>query len=164
MTLELSTFGWFHTAISVLALLSGLVVLAGLLIGKARPALSAIYFTAAVVASATGFGFLAGGFGIAHKIGVASLVVLLLAIVARYVFGLRGMWRSVYAVTVVLSVWFFVFFTISESFKRLPALKAMAPTLSEEPFKFAQLGALLLFVGLALVSAFTFRRSDDGGR
>jgi hypothetical protein len=44
-----------------------------------------------------------------------------------------------------------------QSFEKIPALKAMAPTQSESPFKLTQLVALALFVLLTLVAVIRFR-------
>jgi hypothetical protein len=49
---------------------------------------------------------------------------------------------------------------IVQLFLKVPALKAMAPTQSERPFKLAQLVVLLLFVVLAVVAAIRFRNEE----
>ena len=40
---------------------------------------------------------------------------------------------------------------------KVPALKALAPTQTEAPFKFAQLAVLVLFVVLAVSATLRFR-------
>ncbi len=89
--------------------------------------------------------------------GVLSLLVLLLATVARYVGHLEGTWRSTYVITAVLSLYFNFFVLIVQSFEKVPALKALAPTQSEPPFKVAQLAALVLFVLLTTLAYRKFR-------
>jgi len=84
-------------------------------------------------------------------------VVLLAAVLARYVFHLAGAARWIYAVGLVLGLYFLVFIGIAQLFKKVPALTAMAPTLSEPPFAFSALAATALFVVLAIVAAFKFR-------
>jgi hypothetical protein len=86
-----------------------------------------------------------------------ALFLLSLAILARYAFRLAGPWRPTYAAAAVLGVWTLVFFTIGEAFLRVPALKAMTPTLTELPFALTQIAALALFLALAIVAAMTFR-------
>jgi hypothetical protein len=54
--------------------------------------------------------------------------------------------RRTYVTTSILAL-YFNFFLIVQSFEKIPALKALAPTQKEAPFKVTQLVALLLFVG-----------------
>jgi hypothetical protein len=156
MMFGLSTLGVLHTALSLSALVSGLIVVGGLLASRRLDALTALYLASALATTVTGFGF-PGSFGIPQAIGVMALLVLLVAILARYAFRLAGPWRATYAVAAVLGVWSMVFFTIGEAFLRLPVLKAMAPTLTELPFGLAQVAALALFVALAVAAAKAFR-------
>jgi hypothetical protein len=162
MIFGLSTFAFVHTALSLLALMTGLVVVAGLLTGRRLDTWTAVYLAAAVTANATGFGF-PGGWGIPHYIGGAGLLVLLGAVVARYVFALAGGWRRTYAVAATAGAYGLVFFTIGEAFLRIPALNAMAPTLTERPFVLAQVAALMIFTALAGAATVTFRGEDPRG-
>jgi hypothetical protein len=156
MILGLSTFGLVHTILSFVALVTGIVVLIGLLTARSFAALTGLFLASAVATSATGFGF-PGGLSIAKYLGCAALVVLLAAILARYVFHLAGAWRAIYAVAAVLSLYSLIFFTIGEAFLRLPPLHELAPTLTERPFVIAQLIAGALFVALAIAAAVRFR-------
>jgi hypothetical protein len=63
----------------------------------------------------------------------------------------------IYVVGASLALYFNVFVGIVQSFEKIPALKAMAPTQSESPFKLTQLVALALFVLLTLVAVIRFR-------
>ena len=62
-----------------------------------------------------------------------------------------GAWRWIYVVGASVTLYFNVFVGIVQSFEKIPALKAMAPTQSEPPFKLTQLVVLALFVILTLV-------------
>jgi hypothetical protein len=57
----------------------------------------------------------------------------------------------------VISLYFNVFVAIVQSFEKIPALHAMAPTQTEPPFKLTQLVVLGLFVLLGIVAAIRFR-------
>ena len=162
MDLNISQYGWIHTALSLLALLTGVVVVWGLLTSRRMGGLTALFLASAVATSATGFGF-AGGLGPAKMIGILSLVLLVVALLARYAFHLAGAWRWLYAVTAVFTLYFLVFVAIAETFKRVPSLKAAAPTLTEPPFKITQMVVLAVFVVLAILAAARFRyaREDD---
>lgn len=152
MTLfSLSMLGLVHTALSLGALASGLVVVGGLVTRQRLDGWTAFYFTTAAATIATGFAF-PTAFGIPKYLGLFSGTVLVVAIVARYEYGLAGLWRPIYAAAAVMSVHTLVFFTIGEAFLRIPALHARAPTLTELPFALTQLAGIVLFVGLAIVA------------
>ena len=153
----MSTLTLVHTALSIVALVSGVIVVLGLLASKSLDGWTALYLATAVATSATGFGFASPSFMPSHWVGVVSLVVLAVAILARYVFHLAGTWRWIYAVSAVLGVYFLVFVTIAQAFMKVPALNAMAPTLSEPPFAIAQVVAMVIFILLAIAAARMFR-------
>jgi hypothetical protein len=150
-------FTAIHTGLSLVALVAGIVVVVGLLGARLLPGWTALYLATAVATSVTGFGFPSSTFMASHWVGVISLVVLGLAIVARYGFRLAGPWRWIYALGTVLGAYFLVFVAIAQAFKKLPALAAAAPTLSEPPFALSQLAALVIFALAAIVAARTFR-------
>jgi hypothetical protein len=57
----------------------------------------------------------------------------------------------------VLALYFNVFVLIAQTFQKVPALKAIAPTQSEPPFAIAQLVVLVLFVVFGVAAAIKFR-------
>jgi hypothetical protein len=86
-----------------------------------------------------------------------SLIVLAMAIYARYSRRLAGAWRRIYVVTALIAFYLNVLVLIVRLFEKVPALKVMAPTQSEAPFKAAQLLALVVFVLLTVFAALRFR-------
>ena len=116
-----------------------------------------VFLVATAATSVTGFLFPFHRFMPSHGVGIVSLIVLALAIFARYVRHLAGRWSRIYALSAVLALYLNVFVLIVQLFEKVPALKALAPTQSEPPFKAAQLVVLALFVGLAIVAAIKFR-------
>jgi hypothetical protein len=60
-------------------------------------------------------------------------------------------------VSAIIALWFNVFVLIVQSFMKISALKALAPTQSEPPFQIAQGAALVLFVILAIFAVRQFR-------
>jgi hypothetical protein len=153
----MSTFTWVHTALSVAALIAGLIVVLALFGSKTLDGWTAIFLVTAIATSATGFGFPFQSFGASHWIGVISLVVLVLAVLARYVFHYAGDWRWLYAVCTVVAFYFLVFVLIAQAFKKVPALAALAPNLSEPPFAIAQVAVLVIFAVIIVVTAQKFR-------
>jgi hypothetical protein len=157
MLLGLTPFGFFHVVISLVGIVSGFVVVFGLLSAKRLDAWTAVFLISTVATSVTGFGFPFAVLLPSHKVGILSLVVLAVAIVARYVRHLAGAWSRVYAVCAVVALYFNVFVLIVQLFRRVPALAALAPTQTERPFVVVQLIALALFVWLGIVAVKGFR-------
>jgi hypothetical protein len=120
------------------------------------------FLITAVATTVTGFFFPFHGFTPAIALGIISLPVLALAIYARCSRQLAGHWRWIYVVSAVTTLYFNVFVLIVQSFEKIPALKAMAPTQTEQPFKLAQLIALALFILLTIVAAVRFRPEPAG--
>ncbi len=157
MSYGLSTFAWVHTILSLVGLVSGFIVLIGLFGSKKLGGWTALYLASAVATSVTAFGFPFGRFQESHWVGVLSLVALAAAIVGRYLYRFAGAWRWIYAFGVVLGLYFLVFIAIAQLFKKVPALAAMAPTLSEPPFAITQLAVTAIFVVLAIAATIKFR-------
>jgi hypothetical protein len=88
---------------------------------------------------------------------MVSMVVLAIAIFARYVRQLAGGWRGGYAISAVIALYLNMFVLIAQLFMKVPALKAIAPTGSEPPFLVAQLVCMALFVVLGIGAATKFR-------
>lgn len=155
MILQIYTI--LHTLISLVAIFTGFVVLFGLLAGNRLDGWTKWFLITAVATTVTGFFFPFHGVTPAIKLGIISLIVLLVTIYARYSRHLAGGWRWIYAVGAVVTLYFNVFVGIVQSFEKIPALQAMAPNQTEPPFKFTQLTALIIFVLLGLVAAIRFR-------
>ena len=155
MILQIYTI--IHTLISLVALFAGFVVLFGLLTGNRIDGWTKWFLISAVATTVTGFFFPFHGITPAIKLGIISSVVLVITIYARYAKHLTGAWRWIYVVGAVLALYFNVFVGIVQSFEKISALTAMAPTQSEPPFKLTQLVVLDLFVVLTFVAAIRFR-------
>jgi hypothetical protein len=164
MFLGLTAFTWVHTILSLVALIAGTVVVAGLLASHALDGWTTLYLATAVATNVTGFFFFPGtGFDAAQVVGVISSVALGLAILGRYVFHLAGAWRWIYAVGAVVGLYFLVFVGIAQAFGKVPALHALAPTQSEPPFAITQLVVLVIFVVVAIAAALKFHRGTAAG-
>jgi hypothetical protein len=89
-----------------------------------------------------------------HMIGILSLVLLAIACIALYGMKLSGAWRSGYVVTAMTSLYLNVFVLIIQSFLKVPALHALAPSVppSEPPFAIAQ-GIVLVFFVIVIIGA-----------
>ncbi len=157
MILGMTPYTFVHTLISLIALAAGFVVMFGLFRSMPRGAWTALFFVTAIATSVTGFGFASASFGASHWIGVISLIVLAVAVLARYAFHYAGRWRALYAIGTMLAFYFLVFVTVAQLFQKVPALAALAPTLTEPPFAYAQAGVLLVFIALTVLAVVRFR-------
>lgn len=157
MTLDLTAFGWFHSIISLVAIAAGIVVVRDLMASKADGPWSLLYFLTAIATSVTGFGFPFTAFLPSHGVGILSLIILIAAVLARYVFNYAGPWRWIYAAGVTLGEYFLVFVLIAQAFAKVNTLRALAPTQSEPPFAIAQLILLAIFVVLTIMAVRRFR-------
>jgi hypothetical protein len=151
-----------HTLISIVGIFTGLVVLFGLLAGKRLDGWTKWFLITTVLTSVTGFFFPFHGFTPAHGVGIISLIVLAVAIFARYSRHLAGHWRWIYVVTAVIALYLNVFVGVVQAFLKVPALHAMAPTQTEQPFKLTQLVVLAIFVLLGIIAAIRFRPAPAG--
>lgn len=150
------TYTLLHVLISLVGIGSGLVVLYGLLRGKRRDGWTVWFLTTTVLTSITGFGFPVEHLLPSHVVAILSLVALAFAILARYRFHLAGSWRWVYVISAALALYFNVFVLVVQSFEKVSALKALAPTQKEPPFLVAQLAVLLIFVTLTILATLRF--------
>jgi hypothetical protein len=160
--MTLQTFTVVHTALSLIGIVSGLVVVMDLLGGKQRGKWTALFLLTTVLTSVTGFLFPFDHLLPSHKVGMISLVALAIAILARYPMHLAGGWRRTYVLSAVLSLYLNVFVLVVQLFLKVPSLRALAPTQQEPPFFVAQLIVLALFIWLAIAAVKGFR--EDRGR
>jgi hypothetical protein len=151
-----STFTLLHVLLSLVGIGSGLVVVFGLLTGKRLDGWTALFRAATVATNVTGFLFPFHQLLPSHKVGMLSLVVLAVVILARYAFHLAGLWRRTYVIGAVIALYLNVFVAVVQAFLKVPALKALAPTQKEPPFLAAQLVVLLVFAGLTVFAAKRF--------
>jgi hypothetical protein len=145
-----------HVALSLIGIVSGLVVLYGLLTGRPLGGWTALFLATTILTSITGFPLAPFGFDPARAVGVVSLVLLALAVAALYLFRLAGAWRQVYVGSAIAALYLNVFVGVVQAFQKLPFLQPLAPTQSEPPFLVAQVAVLALFIVLGIVAVIRF--------
>jgi phosphoglycerol transferase MdoB-like AlkP superfamily enzyme len=155
--LSIENFIILHVAISLVAIVSGLVVLAGMLQARRLPGWTTLFLVTTILTSVTGFMFPIAGLTPAIIVGLISVVLLAIAVAALYLKRMNGAWRWIYVTTAVLSLYFNVFVLIVQSFQKVPALQKLAPTQSEPPFQIVQGVALAVFVISGIVAVRRFR-------
>lgn len=154
--MSVSMFTLVHVAISLLGILSGVVVLFGMFSSKRPNGWTALFLTTTVLTSLTGFFFPRDHILPSHIVGILSLVVLALAIIALYIYRLAGFWRWIYVVGAVIALYFNVFVGVVQAFQKVSFLNSLAPTQSDPPFLITQIIVLVAFVALGIVAARSF--------
>ncbi len=149
--MSLATFTMGHVIISLIAIAAGLVVMFGMLGSKRMPGLTATFLVTTILTNASGFLIPPLLFEKplpSHMIGILSLVLLAIACFALYGMKLAGTWRWIYALTALVSLYLNVFVLVIQSFLKVPALHALAPSVPppEPPFAIVQVIVLAFFV------------------
>jgi hypothetical protein len=150
--MSLATFTLVHVIISLIGIVSGIIVMFGMLGARRLPGLTATFLLTTILTSATGFLFPFTQLLPSHMVGILSLVLLAIACIALYGMKLSGAWRWIYAVTALASLYLNVFVLIIQSFLKIPVLHALAPSVppSEPPFAAVQ-GIVLLFFIIVII-------------
>ena len=154
---SIPAFTLLHVIISLIAIGSGLIAVGGMFASHRLPGTSALFLLTTVVTSVTGFLFPIHGFTPALGVGIISCVILVFALYAYYSKHLRGVWRWIYVITAITALYFNVFVLVVQSFVKVAALNALAPTQSEPPFVIAQVAVLVIFILIGIIAAIKFR-------
>jgi hypothetical protein len=150
-------FTLVHVIISLIAIGSGLIVVGGMFASHRLPGTTALFLFTTILTSVTGFLFPIRGFTPALGVGIVSCVILVIALLAYYHKHLTGPWRWIYVVTAIASLYLNVFVLVVQSFIKVAALNALAPTQSEPPFVIAQVSVMAIFILIGLVATIKFR-------
>ena len=160
--MSLATFVLVHVVISLIGIVAGIIVMFGMLGSKRMPGLTAIFLLFTILTSATGFlipPLLLEKTLPSHMVGLLSLVLLAITCFALYGMKLTGAWRWIYALTALVSLYLNVFLLVIQSFLKVPALHALAPSVppAEPPFLVVEGLALGFFVIVIIGAVRRFR-------
>lgn len=153
----LPAFTVVHVAISLAAIVSGFIVVFGMIADRRLAGWTAFFLATTVATSVTGFGFPVSGMTPGIAFGLISLVVLAAVIDARYLRQLAGAWRKVYVIGSVFAFYLNFVVLIVQSFQKLAPLHALAPNQNEPPFLAVQIVSLVAFLVLGTLSVKRFR-------
>ena len=146
--MSIETFTQLHVVISLIGIVTGVIALAGMLRSSRPGWVTHVFLITTALTTITGFLFPITAFTPALGTGIVSTLFLIPAFAALYAFRLAGAWRWIYAVTAIVALYLNCFVLVVQSFQKLPALAALAPTQSEPPFLIAQGVLLLAFLWL----------------
>ena len=155
--MSLSTYTILHVILSLIGIGTGFIGLFGLINGRLLSPWNVVFLVTTILTSLTGFGFPNTKVTPGIVLGILSMIVLAIALLALYVFHLKGGWRRTYAITAMIALYFNVFVLIAQTFEHVPVFHALAPTGAETPFKVAQTLLLVLFAVLISAAAKKFR-------
>jgi hypothetical protein len=153
----LTAFTISHVVISVIAILTGIIFTSGLLTNQPLNVSTPLFLVTTTATSITGFLFPVTHFMPSHGVGSVSLFVLALAVYALYGRRLASGWRKTFVVAAETALYLNVFVGLVQAFAKVPALKQLAPTQTENPFKLAQLGLLATFIVIGSITVIRFR-------
>ena len=155
--MSVGAFTLLHVIITLVAIGSGLIVVGGMFASNKLSGTTAMFLLTTALTSVTGFLFPIHGFTPALGVGVLACVILAVALFALYKERLVGAWRWVYVIAAIASLYLNVFVLVVQSFVKVSALNALAPTQSEPPFAITQAVVLVIFILIALIAVVKFR-------
>ncbi len=120
-TLSLDPLTLAHVAITLIAIVSGFVVLAQMRGNSLSGGWTGTFLATTLLTSVTGFVFFhPPTFTPAQGTGIVALLVLAPTLYALYLKHLQGIWRSVYVIGAVISLYLNVFVLVVQLFLKVP--------------------------------------------
>jgi len=158
MTLGLTSLGIFHTAISLVALATGLISLIRDREISPVNRTGKIYIVTTVITCVTGFGiFQHGGFGKAHMLGIITLAVLGVAAVAGKTRSFGRASRYVETICYSATFLFHMIPAVTETSTRLPAGAPLVADAEGPALQTANQVLLALFLIAAALQVFRLK-------
>ena len=145
-----------HVAISMIGIFTGFVVMGGMYASNKLPLWTAIFLVTTILTSVTGFLFPVTIFTPALAVGILSMIILVVALLALYVYRLAGWWRFVYVATALTALYLNFFVFMVQSFQKVTFLQHLAPRQAEPPFVITQSAVLLMFLVLGVIALWKF--------
>lgn len=154
--LSIEAFTAVHVLISLIAIASGLAWLIAQARGRWLGGINRLFLVTTLATSLTGFLFPISAITPAIVTGLVSLAILAVALVAIGPFQRRGTWSRIYTASAAIALYLNGFVLVVQSFLKIGALHALAPTQTELPFTATQ-GAVLVI--LAILGWIAVKRS-----
>ena len=126
--MNFDTFILLHVLISVIGIGAGLIAMVGWLKSDPSQSSTTNFLVATILTNVTGFLFPFTKLQPSHIVGIVSLILLAVATFAFYGRYFSGIWRPIFTVAALLSLYLNVFVLIIQGFLKIPLLKSLAPT------------------------------------
>lgn len=144
---EISLFGWFHTGIAIVGILSGLVCLAKYKLILMEKTSGKIYLLCTLLAAASALAiFRHGGFGAAHGLAVLTLLALLVGTIAAKTNLFRGLSSYIQAMSFSGTFLFHMIPAITDGLMRLPVDGPVVTSIEDPLLKQFYLSFLITYV------------------
>ena len=153
----MQTFTLVHVSISPVAIISGLVVLYGLLNSDRMDRWTGIFLLTTLATTVIGFILPFEKLLPSHIFGILTLIALVPVLYARYPAKMHGAWRVIYVLGGMFTLYLNVFVLVVQAFLKIPAFNQLAPTQAEPPFLVVQGAVLAAFAVLSILAAGKFR-------
>ena len=149
---EISPLGWFHTALGVIALLSGIVTLVRYKEITLRTTSSKIYLLATLITAATALAiFQRGTFGPGHALAIMTLLALFVGTIAATTSLFGKFSRYMQALSYSATLLFHCVPAVTDGLMRLPVGNPVVASFDDPLLRTCYLVLLVLFlVGITL--------------
>lgn len=149
---EITAFGWFHTVVGVLALVSGFYTLVRYKVIRFSQPTGRAYLLLTLIAAASALGiYKHGGFGVAHGLAVLTIAAVLVGAVAEKTGVFGGLCRYIQAASYSATLLFHMIPAITDGLMRLPADAPFVTSIEDPLLRGFYLSFLVTFVvGVAL--------------
>jgi hypothetical protein len=151
-----SAFVTLHTCLSVVAIIGGFFVVFALLNGTLSRLWNGVFLLTTTLTSASGFLFPRTRVTPGIVLGILSVTLLCIAIVALYGFRLRSHWRPIYVISALIPFYFNLVVLLTIMFARVSVLQMLASTTKGTGFLIAQVLLLVLAIGVIAIAVKKF--------
>jgi uncharacterized membrane protein len=157
---EIIPLGWFHTAMGIIALVSGGITLARYKEISPETRSGQVYLAATLITAGTALAiFQHGVFGPAHALAVMTLLALATGTLAATTTLFGKLSRYVQAVSYSATLLFHCIPAITDALLRLPVGDPVLKSIEDPILRMCYLGLLLLFlVGVSLQLRWIYRQ------
>lgn len=143
----ITPLGWFHTAIGIVAILSGIAALVRYKEITLQHRLGQIYLVTTLITAATALAiYQHGGFGAAHGLAVLTLAALGVGTLAAATRLFGRLSRYVQAISYTATLLFHGIPAVTDALLRLPVGNPFLTSIEDPIMQMSHLGLLILFL------------------
>ncbi len=159
---EITALGWFHTAMGIIALVSGAVTLFRYKEIDPKNRSAQIYLATTLVTAGTALAiFQHGGFGPAHGLAVLTLAALVVGMAAATLRLFGKLSRYVQALSFSATLLFHCIPAVTDALMRLPVGNPVVTSLEDPLLRGSYLTLLILFlVGVSLQLRWVYKQKN----
>jgi len=160
---EMIPLGWFHTAMGIIALVSGGFTLAKFKEILLQTRSGQIYLAATLITAATALAiFQRGEFGPGHALAAMTLLALAVGTIAATTRVFGKLSRYVQAISYSATLLFHCIPAVTDGLLRLPVGNPVLTSIDDPILKICYLALLILFlIGASLQLRWIYRQSDE---